>query len=318
MAPSTPAPLARRSVLARRPFLAAAGASLFGAALRLAGALPSPALRLAISETVMGEVNLTDARVAMQFWLQKIGPGANLAIDPKIFMPTQEIVDRLRRGMLDAVAINVTDLRPMADLLDTSQVVNAAGAAGFEQYVLLAKHGGAVSQVGDLKGRRLTILKSPKMCAAQAWLTTVVDEIYRGPAEQFLSAQPPDAKPARVILPVFFGQADACLTTIRSYELMCELNPQVSRSLQQLASSPPLAVDFYAFRKHFPVEARERLTRTITDLCRSVEGRQVATLFQFDAVEVRDGKCLTSALNVLDRADKARARHAGAARRPTS
>src|ERR1039457_2818520 len=50
-------------------------------------------LRLAISENVVGEVNLNDARAAMQVWMKRMAQDMNLVVEynPKVFETTQEI-----------------------------------------------------------------------------------------------------------------------------------------------------------------------------------------------------------------------------------
>jgi len=116
-------------------------------------------------------------------------------------------------------------------------------------------------------------------------------------------------------LPVFFGQADACVTSRRGFETMCELNPQVGRDLVTLASSPPLTVSFYIFRKNYRNSEREKVIKAISSLRRSPGGQELATLFQFEELAVKDAECLTSALNLLDRADRVRARQMGGGRK---
>ena len=280
-----------------------AGGWLPGVLVAADGGVP---VRLAISESAVGDVNMNDARAAMLVWTKQLARDLNVVIDPRLFNTTQEIVDRTHRGQLDAVAVNVIEYRLIADLLDSSQIVTSAGAAGLEQYLILVKQGSGIRQLGDLKGRRLCTLKSPKMCVAPAWLFTMLEDGHYGPAEQFFGSLLTDAKFSRVVLPVFFGQTDACLTSKRGFDTMCELNPQVARDLKVLASSPPMVVDFYIFRKNFQLAVREKLITAIMSLPNSVAGRQLATLFQFENLGVRDASCLASALSVLDAADRAR------------
>src|ERR1035438_6438528 len=154
----------RRQTLA---LMLGAGGWLAG---NLAAADGSAPVHLAISETVVGEVNLNDARAAMLVWTKRLTEDLNVVIDPKLFNSTQEIVDRTRKGQLDAMAVNVIEYRQIADLLDSSQIIGAAGAAGLEQYLILVKQNSGIRQIGDLKGRRLCTLKNPRMCVAPAWI----------------------------------------------------------------------------------------------------------------------------------------------------
>jgi len=276
----------------------------------LAAADGGAPVRLAISETVVGDVNLNDARAAMLVWIKRMMVDLNVVIEfnPRVFATTEEILDRTRRGQLDALALNIIEYRQIADMIDPSQIVTEAGVTGLEQYLILAKQNSGIRQLGDLKGRRLCTLKSPKMCLASAWLSTILDEGHYGAAEQFFGSVATDAKFSRVVLPVFFGQAEACLTSKRGFQTMCELNPQVARDLKVLASSPPLVVIFYAFCKNYQSVQRGKLIGALSNLCKDPAGRQLATLFQFDELTVRDSSCLASALGILETAERAPSR----------
>jgi phosphonate transport system substrate-binding protein len=283
----------------------------------LAAADSGAPIRLAISESLVADVNLNDARAAMAIWLKRMMVDLNLVIEfnPKVFDTTEEILRRARGGQLDAVALNVVEYKQIADVLDSSQVIAETGAAGMEQYLLLAKRSSGIQHLGDLRGRRLRTLKNPKMCVADAWLSTILDEGHLGPSEQFFGSATADTKVSRVVLPVFFGQADACLTSKRGFDTMCELNPQVAKDLIAIASSPAMVVSFYVFHKNYHGVNRERFAKVYSGVRSSVSGRQLATLFQFDELTVRDGSCLASALSVLDTAERVRSRRGAGGRK---
>jgi phosphonate transport system substrate-binding protein len=263
---------------------------------------------MAISESIVADVNLNDARAAMLIWIKKIGQQLNVVVefDSRVFDTTQEIVSRVRRGQLDAVALNIIEYRQAADALDSSQIVCDADA--FEQCVILVKRDSGIKQLGDLKRRRLYMLKASRMCIAPAWLSTILDEGHYGVAEEFFGSVVGDSKVARVVLPVFFGQAEACLTSKRGFDTMCELNPQVAKDLSILATSPPMLASFYIFCKNFPRGSREKLLGALTSVRVGAAGQQLATLFQFGDLTVRDAGCMASALSVLDKAERARSR----------
>jgi ABC-type phosphate/phosphonate transport system substrate-binding protein len=283
----------------------------------LAAADASAPIRLAISESMVADVNLNDARAAMAIWLKRIMVDLNLVIEfnPKVFDTTEEVLRRARSGQLDAVALNVVEYRQIADVLDSSQVIAETGAAGVGQYILLVKRNSGIQHLGDLRGRRLCTLKAPKMCVASAWLSTILDEEHLGQSEQFFGSVIADAKASRVVLPVFFGQADACLTSKRGFDTMCEMNPQVGKDLTAIASSPAMVLCFHAFRKNFRGIRREKFSGVFFNLRTSAAGRQLATLFQFDDLTVRDGSCLASALSVLDAAERVRNRQGAGSRK---
>lgn len=262
-------------------------------------------IRLAVSESLVSEVNLNDARAAMQIWLKRMEQDLNLSVDfPfKVFETTEEIVRKARAGLFDAVALNVVEYRQIADTLDPTHVI--AATDGGDQYLLLVKRNGPVRQLNDLRGKRLMVLHAPRMCLADQWLTTVLREAHLGDSDRFFAAVTPDQKPARVVLPVFFGQADACVTSLRGFQTMGELNPQVARELTAIATSPTLVVTFYTFHKNYHGVSRERFAKLYTDMPASPAGRQIAVLFQFQGLAVQDVACLGPALAILEASERA-------------
>jgi phosphonate transport system substrate-binding protein len=276
----------------------------------LAGDQGAP-IRLAISESLVSDVSINDARAAMTIWLKRMEVDLKIVIEvnPKIFDTTEEIVHRARAGLFDAVALNVVEYHQIADVLDRSQII--AETDGAEQYILLVKNSAGVRSLSDLRGRRLIVLRSPKMCVATPWLSTLLEPGNLGPGDRFFGSVTTDVKPSRVVLPVFFGQADACLTSKRGFDLMGELNPQVAKNLTVIASSPALVATFYTFHKNYRGANRERFAQVYSNMPASAAGQQLATLFQFQGLAVRDSDCLSPALSILDAADRVRARLGG-------
>jgi phosphonate transport system substrate-binding protein len=274
-------------------------------------------VRMAVSESMVVDVNLNDARAAMRLWIERIMTDLNVVIElaPQVFDSTEEILRRVRSGQLDAVALNIVEYRQIADLLDPSELTVGAGASGPDQYVLLVKRDGEFRQLGNLRGRRLCVLKAPKMCVAPAWLSTLLDKAHLGSSEEFFGSAVTETKVSQVVLPVFFGQADACLTSKRGFETMCELNPQVAKELTVIATSPSMVACFHAFRKNYHNPSLERFIKVHSTLLASPSGQQLATLFQFDKLTVRDAGCLASALSVLDAAERLRNRPGAGSRK---
>ncbi|MBL0160037.1 MAG: PhnD/SsuA/transferrin family substrate-binding protein [Bryobacterales bacterium] len=276
----------------------------------LAAANMGAPIRLAISESLVSDVSINDARAAMSIWLKRMSQELNIVVEisAKIFDPTPEILRRARLALLDSVALNVIEYRQIADVLDSSQIVAESNAAGLEQYVLLARRSGGPQQLADLRGRRLSMLRGARMCVADAWLSVLLDEGHLGHIDEFFGSVITDGKASRVVLPVFFGQSDACLTSKRGFDTMSELNPQVARDLKALAVSPQLVTTFYAFRKNYRGPDRDRFARVYSSMGNSAAGRQLAALFQFDELVPRDATCLASALKILETADRIRSR----------
>jgi ABC-type phosphate/phosphonate transport system substrate-binding protein len=279
-----------------------------------AGPNSSAPIRVAISESMIPGVNLNDARASMLIWIKQVESGLNFQVDisPRVFDTTAEIFRRLRAGLVDSVAVNIVEYRQIAEELDPSEVIN--DSEGEENYLLLVKRGSGIRSLHDLRGRRLLMLSGSRMCIANQWLSTVLDEEHLGRPEEFFGSVMEDPKPSRVVLPVFFGQAEACVTAKKSFDLMCELNPQVAKELFSVAASATLVVTFYMFRKNYRGVDRDRFVHAFSNVPGTVAGKQIATLFQFNSLKVRPHSCLDPGLALLEKADRIRARAGGQGR----
>lgn len=244
----------------------------------------------------------------MQVWLKQMSADLKIVVvvSPRVFDTTEEIVRRGRSGGFDVVALNILEYRQIAEFLDPSEVIVEGGATGQVSYLLLTRKSSGLKQLADLRGKRLAMLENPRMCVAPSWLSTILAEAHLGQSDQFFSSITIDTKPSRVVLPVFFGQTDACLTSKETFETMCELNPQVGNELASIASSPGFVAAFYVFHKFYHGPSREVMAKVYIGRPASAVGRQLATLFQFEQLVARDATALAPTLAVLAAADRLR------------
>lgn len=262
-------------------------------------------MRLALSESLVRDVNATDARAAMSYWIRNLIAGMNIQVklDDGLFSNASQLEARLKGGEIDAVGVNILEYRRIAPLLDRGQVTVPVFRTRFE-YVLLVRADGPLSTLSALRGRRLLLLDSLAACVAPAWLSTLIGAGEPHDPAQFFSEIVRRSKPSQVILPVFFGQADACLTTQPSFITMGELNPQVVRRLRPLAVSPEIVHSLYAFRKGWNNATRDKVVEAFANMGVTATGRQVMTMFQCDSLATRDAHCLDASLALLAQAER--------------
>ncbi|MBL8173213.1 MAG: PhnD/SsuA/transferrin family substrate-binding protein [Bryobacterales bacterium] len=285
-------------------------AALLGASLEQARSAET-SLRMGLSGSLAQDVNVVDARAAMTFWIRNLVTGMDFEVilDADLFDSAPRLEARLREGQLDAVGINFLEYRRMARLLDPRQIAIPVFRSRFE-YVLLVAAGARLTALSGLAGQRLMMLDSLAACAAPAWLNNLLAAESNG--DRFFREVIRKTKPSQVILPVFFGQAAACLTTYQSFTTMAELNPQVGKRLRPLLVSPEVVHSLYAFRKGWNPPARDKVVRMFSKMDSTTVGRQVMTMFQCDSLAVRDASCLESTLAILAQSDRlAEAKGAG-------
>jgi phosphonate transport system substrate-binding protein len=142
-------------------------------------------------------------------------------------------------------------------------------------------------------------------------------EAGEDPSGVLFGRQTKEVKAAKVILPVFFGQADACVVPRTSFMDMAELNPQVGEQLRILATSPEVVSSFLCFREGYASRYRPQIEAAIRDLHLSSAGKQVLTVFGCEQIAPFPPTCLQSAYEMVRLASRPSRRTIAAETVPT-
>ncbi len=149
---------------------------------------------------------------------------------------------KMRRKELHILILSTGDYLTLRELVPTIPILISSHAnTPAEPYLLVAQKGLQLSELADLPRRRLRIEQNASRRIDMAWLESILNKHGLPPANSYFSVIRPAANPARTILPVFFGQAEACLVRQSAFFTMVELNPQVGRKLAVLERSPDFA-----------------------------------------------------------------------------
>jgi len=257
-----------------------------------------PNLRIAISESVAGEVNGNDLRAAIQAWAEAVFQQTGIRIEPEL-CTTAQMVQKVRNRQVDAFAVNILEFARIAGYADHELVVDEAEVPDGEEYLLLVHQSSGIQSLANLRGRSLLLYKNTRACLDRIWLDTLLAAAHLGAVDSVLGRVESNPKLSRVVLPVFFRQADACVVTRRAFNTMCELNPQLARQLRPLAVSPKLLTTFTAFHKDSPLETKRRFLAAVTDLHKTVAGRQALMLFGSTRLVPADVSVLRTSFELL-------------------
>ena len=246
----------------------------------------------------MSGINLNDAKAAVSVWCQELAKATGVKLHPlgDLFLPSDQLVEAIRGGRVDFFCLTVTEFRQVHGYVDTSRLLTEEG--GGNEFVVLVRNESGIASLAGLRGRNLILHESPRMSLAETWLAVSLAKEGLGAPERVFGGISKNVRPAQVVLPVFFGTADACVLARRSLETMYELNPQLARRLRVIAASPVLVHTFFAARKDSLVKGPV-LDRMVASR-HSPIAMQVLTLFQSSGFTVRDDRCLVSANSLLD------------------
>ena len=283
--------------------LAALG--LFPCAAAAAGEERSPTapVRFAFSSRLFSEVNENDAQAAMKAWGQSLSAERNIPFDPaiRILTGTEAIADAVRNQLIDVLTLPTDEYWEVSRMVPLGSIVFGTNENQItEEYVLLIRNDSEIQRLADLRGHSLVVFQNTRTILAPTWLEIELLQHQLGRTAQFWGRVTESTKLLRVILPVFFRQADACLVSLRGFETMVELNPQIGQQLKILAKSEPVIPALLCFRGDYLSSYREKIIEEAIRVNETPAGRQTLALFQAGRLLRGDPASLASTCALLE------------------
>jgi len=260
-------------------------------------------IRVALSSDSFTGVNHNDVLAAIKTWAQVILKQRGVAVEVKtrISDSPEELAEALRSGQTDAASIPTDEflrLKEMPEFIFLPTRKNSFT----ERYVILVHRNNGITNVANLRGRKLLLYNNPRMSLASAWVAALMGL----PITESVDMTRID-NASRTVLPVFFRQADACVITSNVFEIACELNPQLQKELRVLATSPEVVPAVFFFRPGYASHGKDELVAAMLTLHDTPAGQQVLMLFQGDGMVKQPISCLEITRQLLqDEGDRSK------------
>jgi phosphonate transport system substrate-binding protein len=258
--------------------------------------------RMGMSTTMLQDVNENDAKAAVRAWSRVLAEqsGVRVAPTPQILSGGEAFARAFRNKELDSATMAIDEYFVVARAVPLTNLLCEVQPLGNE-YLLLVPQASGATQLRDLTGKALLVLDNqPSMCLAIRWLDVALARQGQTNAAEFFSQITYKKKLPLVVLPVFFGSAEACLVTQRGLQLMCELNPQVGQRLRILAQSPRFVTGLCCFRADYASPDKQKIVDTLRHFADNPAGRQLLTLFQSGELGGLQESALDSARRLIE------------------
>ncbi len=149
-----------------------------------------------------------------------------------------------------------------------------------EPYLFLAQAGMDFDKLTQ-KPVRTLIVENGGGDAAKVWLSVQLMENGLAPVAEFF-APIRMAQPSRAVLPIFFGQADACVVSASAFKIITDLNPQIEQKISLLNRSPGLVNLLVCGTKNLEPDDKRLILEELAALHNTPEGRQALTIMQLE------------------------------------
>jgi ABC-type phosphate/phosphonate transport system substrate-binding protein len=240
-----------------------------------------PKFRIGYSLKTVYDVNVADAKAALEVWCKEIGEKDGFDVTSHFYEDVNLLINDMKTGKIDCGVFNSVDYLQVRKEIDFDRAFTRIRDGGkTEKFLLLVHEDSPYQDIVDLKGKKLSLLRWDEI--GDLFLNTILLEEKQQTIFHFFSSIDQRDKPSQVLLSVFFKQSDACIVTDLSLKTMTELNPQVGKKLRVLKASPGIVMGFGFFRKDYTKEYKERIINSILNLNESVRGKQVLLLFKSD------------------------------------
>ncbi len=241
-------------------------------------------ISIGYSSAVLAEVDVADAEAATKLWTDRIihRKGYDVESETRIFPDLLALEVAVTEADTDLVFLLPQEFLALAGRLPLVPVAISAPARGvFEKLVLLVRGDSGLGRLADLRGRCLLVETDQRGTVPMLWLETLLlREGEPADARAFFASVKATRKASQTVMPVFFGQAAAGVTTLSAFQTLAELNPQLAKQLKTLAVSPGYAAGVGCLTRAYGDRHPTFFADNLAELHRDPQGRQILTLFR--------------------------------------
>ena len=242
-----------------------------------------PKLRIGFTGSAFQDVTNTDIKAAVSVLIQKVAWKHFGKGESSFYETLPEMATDLKNRKINVLATPAEEYMELRKKLPIEPLLITASDNGTElELLLLVRKDSGIRSLRDLKGRTIVMpLRNPRcLNMYMAWLETLLMEEGGKGINSYFSSVKETRTAAKVVMPVFFRQADACVVTRQVLDLTSELNPQISRDLTIISRKGKLSQGVIAVDRRLSEENKEQLRQAFLSLHKTPEGEQLLMLFK--------------------------------------
>ncbi len=228
-------------------------------------------------------VNMNDAKVAMTVWARELTKQLNINVEFKLdlFDNTEELIKYNEKGNLGMVILNSIDFLKLRSKMNLQPILISTDSKNIYNKLLIITRDENVKDISDLRNKKIGFYLKRNNPVPKLWLDELLYKNKLGTKEKFFSLISNFQSESQLILSVFFGQTNAGVVTESSFQTMCELNPQVSKQLKIIMTSPNFIYDISSLTQN---SKRFSFSKRIIEIAAKIDtyaaGKEILTLMK--------------------------------------
>jgi len=246
--------------------------------------LPSPSaenrvvLRVGYPVGAFSPGFVEEVRSLLEVWgtrlARKYRPGGEVEIAMHNDLPS--IIAALESRSLDLLVISSLDYID----LEAGRILEpvTTEAETDLEFVLVVRRDRNIREVRELAGGRCFIDGGAVGRLPQVWLDVALHRSGLPSYRTFFEEVVIRDMASQAVLPVFFKQSDAGVTTRNAYKTICELNPQLKEELAIILSSPGMIRGLNCIRSNLEPDLKSTTIKALLEMDQEPEGQQILML----------------------------------------
>lgn len=171
-----------------------------------------------------------------------------------------ELSNTIQSGGAELFPLHGYEVVERARELNLKPLLLATRSGRWEtRFVLLVSNTSGIQNLRDLENRTLLVHRDGCGNLVDYWLDTAI-AVGTGMQRQSFARYQTVTQAREAVLPVFFGEADACVVSVAAYQSVVAQNPvQIPARLTTLVKSKELPGQVVACRLNLPLEVQRRV-----------------------------------------------------------
>jgi ABC-type phosphate/phosphonate transport system substrate-binding protein len=254
---------------------------------------PAPAsaktriMKVGMLEESFWAQNKQDAKLALEVLFRSLSKKAKeeFLVEVNVFADLPSMIPHLKNGDVDLATIPSNDFVAIKDkALVEPILVGVKDRQVYVKYCLVVRRDGKTRILKELKGKRIAMCVQDAVESPRIWLDTILLKKEGARSKDFFATIKRADNVEKAVLPVYFGQTEACVITRRSFETESEMNPDIGRKLMIIEESPDLITSIICLRYDFDRSLKEKLINTAITIHEDPEGKQVLSIIRMDSI----------------------------------
>lgn len=226
-----------------------------------------------------------NTQTAARLWANLMMRRKHGTAETRIFKSQDELEHELQSGKLDLVVMLPNEYLSLRNrsLLEPLYISTRTNGL-YDTLLLVTRSDSGITTMRHLRGKSLMHPRGAANAVHRMWLETLTMRQGVREPDRYFSSMKEVITSSQALMPVFFRRADACIISRNSFDVMTELNPQLRNQMHIIEETAPMVTGLICMRRSCDQRQRESLKETLETLDRSVEGKQLLTLFRMSGL----------------------------------